>query len=176
MCNNVDYFLSRTERKKPLPAVAAMWGCGILKTMCVCVPIVVTAFPEWLSGTEPLPHTPGAVRPSCVCVPILVTTFPSGSVVRNHCRKDPAPCVRPRCVVSVLPAHAQFCRFDKADATADVQWHCSHRPQLWYHYFPAQSLLGADILSNGSEKSFGHVPPVGVEPSISCVQGEHPIH
>ena len=30
--------------------------------------------------------------------------------------------------------------------------------------------------SIGSEKSFRHVPPVGVEPSTSCVQGEHPIH
>ena len=30
--------------------------------------------------------------------------------------------------------------------------------------------------SIGSEKSFGHVPPVGVESSTSCVQGEHPIH
>ena len=30
--------------------------------------------------------------------------------------------------------------------------------------------------SVGSEKSFGQVPPVGVEPSTSCVQGEHPIH
>ena len=30
--------------------------------------------------------------------------------------------------------------------------------------------------SIGSEKFFGHVPPVGVEPSTSCVQGEHPIH
>ena len=29
--------------------------------------------------------------------------------------------------------------------------------------------------STGSEKSFGHVPPVGVEPSTSCVLGEHPI-
>ena len=28
--------------------------------------------------------------------------------------------------------------------------------------------------SFGSEKSFGLVPPVGVEPSTSCVQGEHP--
>ena len=27
-----------------------------------------------------------------------------------------------------------------------------------------------------SEKSFGHVPPVGVEPSTSCVLDEHPIH
>ena len=30
--------------------------------------------------------------------------------------------------------------------------------------------------SIGSEKLFGHEPPVGVELSISCVQGEHPIH
>ena len=30
--------------------------------------------------------------------------------------------------------------------------------------------------SIGSEKSFGHMPPEGVEPSTSCVQGEHPIH
>ena len=28
----------------------------------------------------------------------------------------------------------------------------------------------------GSEKLFGHVPSVGVEPSTSCMQGEHPIH
>ena len=48
--------------------------------------------------------------------------------------------------VVCLRAHVQFCRFDKADATADVQWHCNHRPPLWYHYFPAQSSLGADIL------------------------------
>ena len=30
--------------------------------------------------------------------------------------------------------------------------------------------------SIGSEKSFGRVPPVGVEPSTSCMQGGHPIH
>ena len=30
--------------------------------------------------------------------------------------------------------------------------------------------------SIGSEKSFRHVPPVRVEPSTFCVQGEHPIH
>ena len=30
--------------------------------------------------------------------------------------------------------------------------------------------------STGSEKSLGHVLQVGVEPSTSCVQGEHPIH
>ena len=30
--------------------------------------------------------------------------------------------------------------------------------------------------SIGSEKSFGRVPPVGVEPLTSCMQSEHPIH
>ena len=29
--------------------------------------------------------------------------------------------------------------------------------------------------SIGSAKPFGHVPPVGVEPLTSCMQGEHPI-
>ena len=28
------------------------------KCVCVCIPVLVTTFPEWLSGTEPLPHTP----------------------------------------------------------------------------------------------------------------------
>ena len=36
--------------------------------VCVCIPILVTTFPEWLCGTEPLPHTPGAVRPSSLCL------------------------------------------------------------------------------------------------------------
>ena len=35
---------------------------------CVCIPIFVTTFPEWLSGTEPLPRTPSAVRPSSLCL------------------------------------------------------------------------------------------------------------
>ena len=30
--------------------------------------------------------------------------------------------------------------------------------------------------SIGSEKSFGHVPPVGDKPSTHCMNGEHPIH
>ena len=29
---------------------------------------LVPTFPEWLSGTEPLPHTPGVVRPSALCL------------------------------------------------------------------------------------------------------------
>ena len=36
--------------------------------VCVCIPILITTFPEWLSGTELLPHTPGAVRPSSLCL------------------------------------------------------------------------------------------------------------
>ena len=32
--------------------------------------------------------------------------------------------------VVFLRAYVQFCRFDKADATAYVQGHCNHRPPL----------------------------------------------
>ena len=40
--------------------------------------------------------------------------------------------------------------------------------------FSSSELTGGRISwSVGSKKSFGHVPPVGVEPSTSCVQGEH---
>ena len=47
---------------------------------------------------------------------------PSCSEVWNHGRAHPAPCVRPRRVCSVfMRAHVQFCRFDKADASANVQ-------------------------------------------------------
>ena len=60
--------------------------------MCVCVPILVTTFPEWLKDTEPLPHTPGTVR-----LPALVVSV-------------------------VICVHMyRFAGFDKADATADIQ-------------------------------------------------------
>ena len=52
------------------------------------------------------------------------------------------------CVLCTL---LQFCRFDKADAT-DVRWHCNHKPLLWYHFFPAQSTQGANILVCWIEK------------------------
>ena len=41
---------------------------NVLVIQYVCIPILITMFPEWLSGTEPLPHTPGAVRPSSLCL------------------------------------------------------------------------------------------------------------
>ena len=43
-------------------------------------------------------------------------------------------------------------------------------------HFAAQSSLVRISWSIGSEKSFGHVPSVGVEPSTSCMQGKYPIH
>ena len=36
--------------------------------VCVCNPILVMTFPKWLSGTEPWPRTPGAVRTSSLCL------------------------------------------------------------------------------------------------------------
>ena len=108
-----------------------IWGnnhqtCTLLiyrRIMCVCIPIRVTTFPEWLSGTEPLPHS--------------------------------------RRVCSVLRAHGQFCRFDKADTTVNVRWHCNQGPPLWYHFFPAQSSLGADIQVYWIGKIVGTCAPPG---------------
>ena len=88
----------------------------------------------------------------CVCVCVYVYSNSRNDVPRVAQRYGTiAAHTRRRASVLVvfvvcLRAHAQFCRFDKADATADVQWHCNHQPPLWYHYFPAQSSLGADIL------------------------------
>ena len=47
------------------------WKGNQNKNICVCIPILVTTFPEWLSGTEPSPHTHGAVRPSSLCFTTL---------------------------------------------------------------------------------------------------------
>ena len=41
---------------------------GTFPDVDVSILILVTTFPEWLSGTEPLPHKPGTVRPSLLCL------------------------------------------------------------------------------------------------------------
>ena len=38
------------------------------KRCCCSNPFLVTTFPEWLSGTEPWPRIPGAVRSSSLCL------------------------------------------------------------------------------------------------------------
>ena len=48
-------------------------------------------------------------------------------------------------LTSILAASLDGKALPKWDATAEVQWHCNHWPPLWYHYFQAQSSLGADI-------------------------------
>ena len=82
----------------------------------------------------------------------------------------------PRCVCSVLHAHVQFCRLIRRTPpptfsdTAITDRHADTTIfQLRAHWVRIS-------WSIGSKKSFGHVPPVGVEPSTSCMQGEDPIH
>ena len=60
----------RWESNPRLPACYPLGQAlrSTVSNVCVCIPILVTTFPEWLSGTEPLPHTPGAVRPSSLCL------------------------------------------------------------------------------------------------------------
>ena len=107
----------------------------------MCIPILVTTFPEWLSGTEPLPHTPGAVRRIVFCV--HMHSF-AGLI-----RRTPPPTFSDTAIT------------DRHSDTTIFQLRAH-----WVRIFWSIEL----------EKSFGHVPSVGVEPSTSCVQGEHPIH
>ena len=116
----------------------------------------------------------------CVCVysnsrndvPRVAQRY--GTIAAHNCVTR--PCVRPRCVCSILRARVQFCRFDKRTPpptfsdTATTDRHSDTTIfQLRAHWVRIS-------WSIGSEKSFGHVPPVGVEPSTYFVQGEHPIH
>ena len=113
----------------------------------------------------------------CVCVfQFSQRRSPSGSAVRNHCRTHPAPCVRPRCACSVLRASVSFVGLTRRTPqptfsnTAITDRHSDTTVfQLRAHWVRIS-------WSTGSKKMFGHMPPVGVEPSTSCVQGEHPIH
>ena len=120
----------------------------ILRLVCmyvfVCIPILVTTFPEWLSGTEPLPHTPGAVRPSSFVV-FCVHVYSFAGLIR----RTPPPAFSD---TAITDRHFDTTIFQLRANWVRISW------------------------SIGSEKSFGHVPPVGVEPSTSCMQGEHPIH
>ena len=82
--------------------------------MCVCVPILVTTFPEWLSDTEPLPHTPGAVRPSSFCLKCSACTCTDLPVL---IRRTPPPTFS---VTAITDRHSDTTIFLGADIL--VNW------------------------------------------------------
>ena len=69
------------------------------------ISVHVTTFPEWLSGTEPLPHTPG-VRPCCVC-----------SVLHVHAQFDKADRHRRRSVTLQSPTATLILLFSSSEPT-----------------------------------------------------------
>ena len=115
----------------------------------MCIPILVTTSPEWLSGTKPLRHSrthlPPCIRPRCVCSVFWVQMYSFAGLIR----RTPPPTFSD---TAITDRHSDTTIFQLRAHWVRISW------------------------SIGSEKSFGHVPPVGVEPSTSWVQGEHPIH
>ena len=111
---------------------------SLSRCFCCCVPILLTTFP-----TPPPPprtsaeriHSRGTGRRASVQLRQVVYSNYRNDVPRvaqryrtivAHTRRRASVRVvfvsdTTSCVCSVLRAHAQFCRFDKADATADVQ-------------------------------------------------------
>ena len=51
--------------------------------VCACIPILVTTFPEWLSRTEPLLHTPGTVPPSSLFVVFCTHMYSFAGLIRQ---------------------------------------------------------------------------------------------
>ena len=104
----------------------------------------------------------------CVCVPILVTTFPDW-----HSGTEPLP----HCVRLVFCVHmysfAGLIRRTPPPMFSDTAITDRHSDTTIFQLRAHWVRISWPI---GSEKSFGHVPPVGVEPSTSCAQGEHRIH
>ena len=96
-------------------------------------------------------------------------------MVRNHGRAHSAPCVRPRHVHNLFactctgfagwirrappPTFSDTAVTDRHSYTTIIQPRAYWVRISW---------------SIGSEKSFGHVPPVGVAPSTPCVNGVPP--
>ena len=96
----------------------------------MCIPILVTTFPEWLSSTEPLPHTPGAVCPSSLCFLVFCMHMHSfASLIRR----------------TLPPTFSDTAITDRHSDTT---------------IFPLRAHWVRISWSIGSEKSFGHVPPV----------------
>ena len=50
---------------------------------CVCIPILVTMFPEWLSATEPLPHTRRRASVLVVFVVFCVNMYSFAGLIRR---------------------------------------------------------------------------------------------
>ena len=104
-----------------------------------------------------------------VCIPTLVTTFPSGSAVQTH--------VSILVVFVVFWVHmhsfAGLIRRTPPPTFSDTAITDRHSDTTFFQLRVHWVWIS---WSTGLERSFGHVPPLGVEPSTSCVQGEHPIH
>ena len=120
--------------------------CKTERNVCVCVSILVTTFPEWLRGTEPLPHSR---RYESILIVFVVFCLHMHSLAGLIRRTPPMTFSD----TAITDHHSDTTIF-----------------QLRAHWVRISR-------SVGSEKSVGHVPPVGVDlPSTSCMQGEHPIH
>ena len=101
---------------------------------CCCIPVLVTTFPERLSGTQPWPRTPGAMRPTSLSrfVVFCVHMYRFAGLIRR----------------TPTPTFSDAAIADRLSDTTIFQ------PRAhWVRIF----------WSIGSEISFGHVPPVEVD-------------
>ena len=107
----------------------------------------------------------------CVCVESNSRTKvpPPPPQVAQHGKAHRVLCIRPQCICSVFCVHMySFAHLIRRTPPSTFSDTVNQQPQLWYHYFPAQSTMGLISWSIGLEKSFNHVLPMGVKPLTSC--------
>ena len=89
-----EILLKKRKQNQVSPSCTCSMDATSMSCACVCNPILLTTFPEWLSGTQPRPGTPGAVRLSsscllCVCMhrysfASLIRQFIDTAAITDH--------------------------------------------------------------------------------------------
>ena len=122
-------------------------GSLLLHHVCVCIPILVT-FDVPRVAQRYVTIAAHTRRPASVLVVFVVFCVHMHSFA-GLIRRTPPPTFSD---TAITDRHSDTTIFQLRAHWVRISW------------------------SIGSEKSFGHVPPVVVEPSTSCMRGEHPIH
>ena len=125
---------------------------------------------RWLFGNLYLTNSPYTLSLSlcvCVCIPILVTTFPewlSGTEPLPHTRRRASVLVVFELFSVHMHSFAGLIRRTPPPTFSDTEITDRHSDTTIFQLRAHWVRISWSI---GSEKSFGHVSPVGVEPSYT---------
>ena len=159
-----------THRQRHVrPSAVLKRGCCLFTVICFHLKLILIE----LSVLSRASHSPFKIMTqiyTCVCIPILRVAQRYGTIAAHTRRRASVLvvfvgfCVQMHSFAGLRTPPPTFTQTAITDRHSDTT------------IFQLRAYWVRISWSIGSEKSFEHVPPVGVEPSTSCAQGEHPIH